>query len=124
MAIPGVFAPVTIGGRLLLDGAIVDLMPYEHILDRCDVTIGVNVAGTRTPKKPGKWNDLDSFMVSLDIMQGATLSEKMNRRHPDLYVHPDIPDVPWLDFRHAARVLSQAAPAIEAMKRSIEELLA
>ena len=34
MAVPGVFAPVSIGGRVLVDGGVVNLVPYDHLLER------------------------------------------------------------------------------------------
>jgi len=123
MAIPGVFAPVSIGNRVLLDGGIVDLVPYEHILDQCDISIAVNVAGVRTPGKRRTPNILESVLGSLQIMQEATLSEKLKQRRPDIMVHPEITDVPILDFGKVARVLRQSAPAVEKMKRDIEKLL-
>ena len=123
IAIPGVFAPVRIGNRDLLDGGIVNLVPYEHILDRCDVSIAVNVAGTRTPgidRMPTVW---ESVLGSFQLMQEATLAEKLKRRRPDIWVHPEITDVPILAFSKAARVLRQSAPAVKEMKRQIEQML-
>jgi NTE family protein len=124
IAIPGVFAPVRIGDRVLVDGGIVDLVPYEHILDRCDVSIAVNVVNTRTPdtiRLPNVW---ESILGSLQLMQETTLSEKMKRRSPDILVHPEILDVPTLAFGKAARVFRQAAPAVEEMKNRLEAILA
>ncbi|MCX6993702.1 MAG: patatin-like phospholipase family protein [Kiritimatiellaeota bacterium] len=124
IAIPGVFAPVTIGNRELLDGGIVNLVPYEHILDRCDVSIAVNVAGTRTPGKNRIPNVWESVLRSFQLMQEATLSEKMKRRRPDIWVHPEIINVPMLAFGKAGRVLCQSAPAVKEMKNKIEKILA
>lgn len=123
MAIPGVFAPVTIGARELLDGGIVNLVPYEHILGRCDVSIAVNVADIRKPgrnKKPNVW---ESVLGSVQIMQEAILLEKMKRRRPDVSVHPKIVDVSLLAFGHASRVLSQSEPSVKAMKNKIARIL-
>ncbi|MDD5679279.1 MAG: patatin-like phospholipase family protein [Kiritimatiellae bacterium] len=123
IAIPGVFAPVMIGNRKLLDGGIVDLVPYEHILDRCDVSIAVNVSGTRALGKNRMPNVWELVLGSFQLMQEATLSEKMKRRKPDVCVHPDITDVPMLAFGKAAQVLRQSAPAVKAMKKQIEKIL-
>jgi NTE family protein len=124
MAIPGVFAPAMIGDRVLMDGGIVDLVPYEHIVGRCDISIAVDVTGTRTPKKQRVPNVWEAVTGSLEIMQEATLAERLKRSAPDVFVHPDILDVPFLDFSKAARVLRQSAPAIEKMKKAIENILA
>lgn len=124
IAIPGVFAPVTIGDRKLLDGGIVDLVPYEHILDRCDVSIAVNVAGIRTPGRNRTPNAWELVLGSFQLMQEVTWGEKMKRRRPDISVHPAIIDVPLLAFGKAARVLRQSAPAIKEMKNKIAEIMA
>jgi NTE family protein len=123
-AIPGIFAPVTIGERVLLDGGIVNLVPYELVLDQCDISIAVNVAGTRTPGKSRTPSGLTAILGSFQIMQDATLAEKMKRRMPDIYVHPEVLDVPMFSFGLAARVLRQSAPAVTEMKSRIEQVLA
>jgi len=124
MAIPGVFAPVTIGGRTLLDGGIVNLVPYEQILGRCDVSIAVNVTDMRKPGKNRTPNAWESVLGSLQIMQEVALSEKMKRCQPDICVHPKITDVSLLAFGKAAQVFRQSAPAIREMKKKITAILA
>ncbi len=123
MAIPGVFAPVRIGDRVLLDGGIVNLVPYEHILGRCDISIAVNVAGVRMPGQSRTPNVWEAVMGALEIMQAATLAEKLKRRSPDVCVQPEIVGVPILAFNKAARVLREAAPAVEEMKTHIRSVL-
>ena len=123
IAIPGVFAPVKIDDRILLDGGLVDLVPYEHIIDRCDISIAVNVAAMHAPGKTDIPNIMDSVLGSIQLMQEATLLEKMKHRRPDIYVHPEIIDVPMLHFAKAAKVLRQSAPAVKLMKEKIAEIL-
>ncbi len=123
MAIPGVFAPVTIGDHTLLDGGIVNLVPYEQILGRCDVSIAVNVAEVRKPCKNRTPNAWESVLGSLQLMQEVVLSEKMKRCHPDICVHPKITGVSLLAFGKAAQVLHQSAPAIREMKKKIKAIL-
>jgi NTE family protein len=124
MAIPGVFAPVCIGDRVLLDGGLVDLVPYEHVLGKCDISIAVNVNGVRMPGRsdiPRVW---ESVFGSFQLMQEATLAERMKRSKPDIYVNPEILDIPMLAFGYAARVLRQSAPAVKQMKTTLAEILA
>jgi hypothetical protein len=56
-------------------------------------------------------------------MQDAILAEKIKSHSPDIYVHPEITDVPLLAFGEATRVFRQSAPAIKEMKKQIEEML-
>lgn len=56
-AVPGVFAPVDLNGRTLVDGGLVNPIPIAPTLnDSTDMTIAVNLSGTeedyRPPAKP------------------------------------------------------------------------
>lgn len=124
MAFPGVFAPASIGGRILVDGGIVNLVPYEHILDRCDVSIAVNVTGFRAAENQRRPTVWESVLGSLQIIQEVALNEKMKHRCPDIYVHPELIDVPLFAFGKAARIFRESASAVHAMKMQLEKSLA
>ena len=49
MAVPGIFAPVVIDGRVLVDGGITNQVPYDHVIGRADFTIAVDVRRARSP---------------------------------------------------------------------------
>ncbi len=123
MAVPGVFAPVSIAGRVLVDGGVVNLVPYDHILDRADLSIAVNVSRTRDQNTQEIPNAIESVLGSFDIMQSAALAEKMKYRKPDIYVRPEIRDVRMLDFGKIEEVFAQAAQAVEDMKKHLAERL-
>jgi NTE family protein len=54
-AVPGVFAPVHLGGRTLVDGGLVNPIPIAPTLnDSTDLTIAVNLSGTRDDYKPSE----------------------------------------------------------------------
>ena len=121
IAVPGVFAPVQIAGRVLMDGGVVNPVPYDHILDRCDVSIAVNVAQVRTPGKRGVPGVLESILGAFDITQAATLAEKMRHRKPDICIHPEIHDVAMFDFTKVESVFRQAEPAVRELRTFIEK---
>ena len=122
IAVPGVLAPVSIGGKVLVDGSVVNLVPYDHLLDRADITIAVNVIGTR-PRTEQVPNAIESVLGTFDILQTAVLAEKMKHREPDIYVYPDISDVRLFEFNKIGDVFLQATPAVEAMKRQLTKLM-
>jgi NTE family protein len=119
MAVPGVFAPVSIAGRVLVDGGVVNLVPYDRIMDRADLTIAVNVARTRPQNTEEIPNAIESVLGTFDIMQSAALAEKMKYRKPDIYVRPEIPDVRMLDFGKIEEVFTLTAQAVEGMKKHL-----
>jgi len=125
MAVPGVFAPVSIGDRVLVDGGVVNLVPYDLLFDKSEYTIAVDVSRVRGPG-PGEDeipNALECVLGTFNIMQKAALDERMERRKPDLFIHPEIRDVRMLEFGKIEEVIDQAAPAVEAMKQEIQRRL-
>ena len=123
MAVPGVFAPASVGGRVLVDGGVVNLVPYDHLLDQADFTIAVDVGKVRYRGKREIPNPLESVLGAFSIMQASALAEKMKHRRPDIYVQPEIQDVRMLDFGKADEVFRQAAPAVALLKKELKKHL-
>ena len=42
IAIPGLFNPVEYRGRVLVDGGLVNPVPYDLLLDRCETVVAIN----------------------------------------------------------------------------------
>ena len=123
MAVPGVFGPVSIGDKVLVDGGVVNLVPYDHIMDRCDVSIVVNVAKARTPGKLETPTVLESILGTFEIMQMAALAERMKHREPDIYIRPEINEVRMFDFNKIEDVFTQTQPAIVELRMLIRKTI-
>lgn len=117
IAIPGLFEPVNHRGRVLVDGGLVNPVPYDLLFDDCDLVIAVDVLGRRTPegsKGPGYF---ETTFNSFQIMQSAIMREKIRQRPPDIYIKPAIEDVRVLEFYKADQIYTQA----EAERQRLEE---
>jgi NTE family protein len=69
-AIPGVFPPVQRNGRLLVDGALVDMVPAALARTLgADVVIAVDVSGTLPRREP---QSLLEVLVAASTLPGAT----------------------------------------------------
>jgi NTE family protein len=121
-AIPVVFTPVSIGGRILVDGGVVNVVPYEHVMELCDVTIAVDVSGTPTTHKHEVPTLIESALGTVRIMQTASLAAKMKCLQPDILVHPEIHNVKLLDFNKVEDIFKQAEPAMEELRVKIAKL--
>jgi NTE family protein len=122
MAVPGVYAPVCLQDRVLIDGGVVNIVPYDHVAPHCDVTIAVDVGGSRHPDETPVPNIMESLFGTIDIMQEAMLNNKMKQHPPDIFIHPDIKGVRMMDFTSIEDVLEQAKPAIEELKQKLRAL--
>ena len=77
MAVPGIFSPVVLKGRVLVDGGVVNMVPYDLLFDRVGFTIAVNVSRVRFPDKHKVPNAMESVMGTFEIMQSTLLAERM-----------------------------------------------
>lgn len=89
MAIPTVFTPVTIDGRLLVDGGLVNNFPVKELVDRgCDIIIGIDVQS----HLDYAIEDLSSITAILDRSAGfyrKALNDTA-MKYVDYYIHPDM----------------------------------
>jgi NTE family protein len=127
MALPGLFPPVRHLGRTLVDGGLVNPVPYDLLLDRCDLVVAVDVLGRRTPQDGPRPGYLENLFNSVQIMQAALTRERLRNRPPDVYVEPDLVDIRVLDFFKADRIMHGTEPArqrLEERLRAIPGLVA
>jgi NTE family protein len=123
MALPGIFRPVEIAGRVLIDGGTVNPVPYDLLMDDCDIVVAIDVIGRRTRPRNDSPAYFETVFNSVKVMQHAVMSEKLRCRQPSIYLAPDIVDVRALEFYRADEVFSQAAPAKSDLKQNLANLI-
>lgn len=111
-AIPGLFSPVEIDGRLLVDGGVVDNLPTEQVRAMgAKFVIGCNVSNrgkkTRRPENP-----FENVMAMINIMQEHTL--KLNMDTCDCLIKPNISQYSSWGFNDSVKVLEEGRKAAEA----------
>lgn len=118
MAIPGLFAPVEIDGRLLVDGGIVANLPVDATLTMApDTVVAVDLGD------PG---DEETGADSIATILGATLSAHSRREVErsltlaDVAIQPSVADVGLLDFQKGPDLIERGIAAV----REHEETLA
>lgn len=117
MAIPGLFTPVHIDDRLLVDGGVVNPVPWDILPRDCDITVAVDVTGTRS--RTERLSSLDAVLNTFDIMQTSIVAAKRASSEPDIYVKPALVDIRTLEFYRLDDVVTQARPARETFKRDL-----
>ena len=121
MAVPGLFAPEIIDGRVLVDGGTVNPVPYDLLFDECDVVVAVNVIGFRTPRD--ELSFLKAMFTGIQVMQAAILREKMNQMDPDIFIETRTEDVRMLEFGKFGEIYEKALPAKESLMTQLRERL-
>lgn len=124
MALPGVFQPVQIDGRVLIDGGVVNPVPFDVLPEDCDVVVAVDVIGQREPHDGDPLPSFgDAIFNTVQIFEKSIVREKCRQCAPTIYIEPEITDIKVLDFFKAADVFRQAEPAKEGLKIELEKLL-
>ena len=123
MALPGVFQPVILDNRVLIDGGTVNPVPYDLLTAECDIVIGIDVSGERTKPNSLTPSYFETIFNAAKVMQQAIMSEKLRHKKPAIYLAPHIVDVRALEFYRAEEVFAQARPAKEDLKQQLSKLL-
>jgi NTE family protein len=117
-AIPGVFEPVSVGGKLLVDGGVVDNIPIEVARSKgADVVVAVDISedvGNVNIK-----NLVDVLLQSTNIMFAVNVASR--RTGADVLVQPKVGTIGMMDFGRRKEAMDagiaaarEAAPRIRA----------
>lgn len=124
MALPVIFQPVVVHGRVLIDGGLVNPLPFDLIADEADLTVAVDASGAPV-RRPGRempkaW---EALFASNFIFERTIIREKLRSRHPDLYIDAGTSRFQILDFLKIDEILAAAEPAKERVKVQLSRLL-
>lgn len=128
IAIPFVFKPVHLNNTVLIDGGVVNPLPFDVLPSDCDIVIAVDVVGTpRKPEKRKSPSATESVFGATQILMQTISQEKLKMRPPDLSIFPNIKQYQVLDFLKAREILEDSAGLREEVKveldRKIENYL-
>ncbi|PHV28563.1 patatin domain-containing protein [Janthinobacterium sp. BJB426] len=123
LAVPGVFAPVRVNNRLVVDGGLVRNLPVDMARAMgADIIIAVNVG---TPLAPEK--DLGSAIGVAQQMLQILTEQNVQRslkelQAQDILVAPDLTGVSFLDFENYARAMRAGEQAAQALAARLAPL--
>lgn len=124
MALPVIFQPVVIEGRVLIDGGLVNPLPFDIIAGEADLTVAVDASGAPV-RRPGReipkaW---ETLFASNFIFERTIIREKLRTRQPDLYIDAGTSRFQILDFLKIDEILAAAEGAKERVKAQLARML-
>ena len=96
MSIPFLFRPVSLDGKLLIDGGMVNNFPVRNMKERgVDIIIGIDLEDASIPA-----SQIDnSFELLMSLMNLSSLEESLYARsHCNIYIRPDLHGRNMLSF--------------------------
>lgn len=110
MAIPGIFEPVSRGGRLLVDGGLTNPVPVDVCRELgAERVIAINInarAKCHTPPPISKLNLITILDQILTNVCDRTAKETFVTTRPDCVLNPTVADIMMLDFRGADKLIA------------------
>lgn len=123
MAIPYVFAPVQLDGKILVDGGLSNNVPLNLLDDDCEIRIAINIRGERSTPKDKIPGMFDAIFHTYEVMQESTTNAYLASNPVDIYLRPPMMDIQVMDFHRAEEIYQQGLKAKDSFKQQLEELL-
>lgn len=123
MSVPGVFSPVEIDGRLLVDGGLVRNMPVDVARQMgVDVIIAVDLGSSWLPRE--QLESVVGVMVQmLQIFVAQNEDRSRDELQPgDVLIKVDLGDIGSVDFKRAAEAIAAGERAARGMAGSLRRL--
>jgi len=131
IALPGLFTPFDLDGRLLVDGALVNPVPVSLCRAMgADFVIGVDLGSSRTGRNVSdrrreyRPNMIEVVTESISIMQTRITRSRLAGEPADALIMPQLGAIGSLDYHRAAESIKEGYVAAEMMLPQIRHLLA
>jgi NTE family protein len=120
-AIPGIFEPVELDGRLLVDGNVTSQVPVEAAKKMgADLVIAVNVEASL---KGGKLRNGIEILFHIDDLRAAELNQ-IKLAQADVVITPKIGHINWANFSKIEECIHCGERAAESMLPEIRKKIA
>jgi len=123
IAIPGVIQAPDIDGRLVIDGAMVNPVPMDHVCDDVDILVAIDVTGGPVQKDGLRPGYTDLALGVTQIMQHSITRLHCEKYNPDIYLAPPVNPYRAYDFLKADEILAAGDAVKDQFKRDLARLL-
>ncbi|MBY0558092.1 MAG: patatin-like phospholipase family protein [Burkholderiaceae bacterium] len=123
LAVPGVFAPVRVNQRLLVDGGLVRNLPVDVAREMgAEIIIAVNV-GTPLAQEKELISAVSVAQQMLQILTEQNVQRSLKELRPgDVLLQPDLGGIGFLDFARHDRAMKSGEAAVRAMSSQLLQL--
>lgn len=122
-SIPFIFQPIKYENRYLVDGGIFNPVPYDHLHDKADIIIGVDIIGTPSGDPTKRPKAVDSAYGTSQLMMQSILSHKLALSPPDIFLRPNVSKYRVQDFFKVKQILADSEGVREELKRALDRAI-
>ncbi len=119
ISIPGVFQPYEIGGRVLVDGGVVNPVPFDLLGDLADFVVAIDVSGEMESDESKVPGPVETLLGSFTIMGKVIMHERAADSRIALYHGPALRNFKIQDFLKAEEILDSVREDAELFRREL-----
>jgi NTE family protein len=123
MAIPMMFRPVLIDGRVMIDGGVTEPLPFGFVGKGVDVVAAIDVVNMPKGDAGRIPSPYESIFGATQILMQSVVADRVSHNGPDILIRPNINVFRVLDFLKARAIIKAAEPAKDDLKRALEKAL-
>jgi NTE family protein len=123
MSVPGMFAPMELGGRILGDGGLVNNLPVDVVRAMgADIVIAVNI-GTPLISRDQLQSVVGYASQMINILTEQNVRAQLALLKPqDILISPDLGDLTFIDFGAGAKFIELGIQAAQAVRPQLAAL--
>ncbi|MRS99729.1 BamA/TamA family outer membrane protein [Ralstonia pickettii] len=123
MAVPGLFAPIEVGGRTLVDGGLVSNLPVQLARDMgADIIIAVNIGSDlERPEDLASPAAVTQQMITILVGQNVR-AQKALLRAKDVLIEPQLSELSFTDFAKGPQGVRQGERAAQGVEAKLATL--
>ena len=122
-ALPILFKPVQYEDQVLIDGGIINPMPFDILGEHIDLIIAVDVLGGPVDRDGKAPTGMEAMFGATQLLMQSVVTEKMHRqRPPDILVRPKV-EARVLEFMRAKEIIAAAEPVRDEVKHLVDQAM-
>jgi NTE family protein len=119
ISIPGVFQPYEHEGRVLVDGGVVNPVPFELLGGLADFVVAIDVSGEQERGKSGIPGPVETLLGAFSIMGKVIMERRAEDSRIALYHRPPLRGFRIADFLKSEEILASVRDDAEAFRREL-----
>jgi NTE family protein len=122
-ALPVLFRPEIIDGRVHVDGGFVNPVPFDLVIAPERIVVAVDVIGMPRGKDRNMPTRIEAAFGASQLLMHSITRLMLDKCKPDLLIRPEISEFRVLDFLHAERILKRTEATRADVRTGLERLL-
>lgn len=108
MAMPGLVQAAASAEGYLIDGGVVNPLPYNHLEGLADIVVAVDLSGAAMgkPHRKGPPSPAETFVVASQIMTNNVTARMLKDAPPDVLISPAVQHFLAIDLFKSSRIFS------------------